>query len=72
MKYLTISLINSTIPGLSLDNASIIPGKNEIADKIPTMNGASILITVTSCKRSHDIAFAMVMMKPKNMSKLKL
>lgn len=67
-----MSLIASKNPNLSLARENIIPGKNATADNIPTINGASILINVTLWKKNHDIALRIVMMKPKNISKLKL
>lgn len=67
-----MSLINSTAVGWSLKRAIIIPGKNAIADKIPTINGASILINVTLWKKNQDMAFNIVITNPKKISKLKL
>ena len=58
--------------GLSLESARIIPGKNEIMDKNPTINGASILITVKSWKKNQEIAFIIVTRNPKKINKLKL
>ena len=58
--------------GLSLESASIIPGKNAIMDKNPTMNGASILITVKLLKKNHEIALIIVTINPKKINKLKL
>ena len=60
------------IPGSSLDNAIIVPGKNATIDKSPTRSGASILIIVTLLNTNHDTAFTIVIIKPKKISKLKL
>ena len=67
-----MSFMNSAGPKLSLKSANIIPGKNAIADNIPTNNGASILIKVTLWKKNQEIALRMVITKPKKINKLKL
>lgn len=67
-----MSFMNSNGPNLSLKSATIIPGKNAIADSIPTNNGASILIKVTFWKKNQEIALRMVMTNPKKINKLKL
>lgn len=66
------SLRNNIAPGLSLERASMMPGKKETADNIPTINGASILMIVTFWKMNHDIAFSIVTTNPKKINKLKL
>ena len=64
--------MNTIGVGLSLERASIIPGKNDTIDKNPTINGASILITVNSWKKNHAIALTIVTRNPKKINKLKL
>ena len=67
-----MSLISVMIPGLSLENAIMFPGKNEINESKPTIIGASILITIILPKKNHVIILSIDTMNPKNMSKLKL
>ena len=67
-----MSLINSWAVGLSLESARKMPGKNEITDKIPTTNGASILIIVALCKRNHEATLMILTINPKKINKLKL
>jgi hypothetical protein len=45
---------------------------NAIADRIPTIRGASILIKVTFWKKNHEIALSIVITNPKKINRLKL